>query len=45
MSNFPDCYGSWPGALGQYLRGIQLPTNSYRQTTGANSANNKGTCK
>ena len=48
--NLPDCYGSWPGGggsnpgtLGQYIRTMQLPTNSYRQTTGTNSKSNTGT--
>ena len=49
--NLPDCYGSWPygggsnpGTLGQYIRTMQLPATSYRQTTGTNSASNNGTC-
>lgn len=47
----PDSYGTWPGGggsnpgqLGQEIRNMTLPTNSSRQTTGANAASNTGTC-
>ncbi|WP_367772383.1 hypothetical protein AB3G33_02575 [Flavobacterium sp. WC2421] len=49
--NLPDSYGTWtggggsnPGQLGQNIRNMSLPTNANRQTTGANSATNTGTC-
>lgn len=49
--NLPDSYGTWPygggsnpGQLGQYIRGMVLPANAYRQTTISNAAANKGTC-
>lgn len=49
--NLSDSYGSWPGGggsnpgqLGQNIRTMSLPTNARRQTTGANSASNTGTC-
>jgi hypothetical protein len=47
----PDSYGTWPGGggsnpgqLGQNIRNMALPTNTSRQTTRANAANNTGTC-
>ena len=47
----PDSYGTWPsgggsnpGQLGQKIRDMALPTNASWQTTGANAANNTGTC-
>jgi hypothetical protein len=47
----PDSYGTWPGGggsnpgkLGQEIRNMALPTNTSRQTTGANAASNTGTC-
>jgi hypothetical protein len=50
--NLPDSSGTWPngggsnpGQLGQNIRPMALPANSYKQTTGANSASNKGECK
>lgn len=50
--NLPESNGTWPGgggsnpgALGQFIRGMSLPTNGIKQTTTATSAANSGDCK
>ncbi|MFH7012711.1 hypothetical protein ACHRV5_12630 [Flavobacterium sp. FlaQc-52] len=49
--NLNDSYGTWPGGggsnpgqLGQNIRSMSTPANGTKQTAGANSASNKGTC-
>jgi hypothetical protein len=49
--NLNDSYGTWPGGggsnpgqLGQNIRSMPTPPNGTKQTAGANSASNKGTC-
>ncbi|WP_166920364.1 hypothetical protein [Flavobacterium poyangense] len=49
--NLNDSYGTWPGGggsnpgqLGENIRNMATPVNGTKQTTGANSASNRGTC-